>query len=301
VDILDPSQKNRLANETSPYLLQHKDNPVHWHPWDDEALAFARSTNKPILLSIGYSACHWCHVMAHESFADPATANVMNELFVNIKVDREERPDIDKTYQLAHQLLTQNSGGWPLTVFLDPETHLPFFAGTYFPKTASYQLPGFTDLLRRVSEAFNAQSDELQEQGQKIAQVLSALQDVDPDQLSNTTDYASIIMAARDQLGGQYDASAGGFGGAPKFPNTTLVEFLFEQWSYSDKRDREALDMVMTTLTQIARGGIYDQLGGGFCRYATDSSWMIPHFEKMLYDNGALLSLYANALRITGC
>jgi len=298
VDILDPSQKNRLANETSPYLLQHKDNPVHWHPWDDEALAFARSTNKPILLSIGYSACHWCHVMAHESFADPATANVMNELFVNIKVDREERPDIDKTYQLAHQLLTQNSGGWPLTVFLDPETHLPFFAGTYFPKTASYQLPGFTDLLRRVSEAFNAQSDELQEQGQKIAQVLSALQDVDPDQLSNTTDYASIIMAARDQLGGQYDASAGGFGGAPKFPNTTLVEFLFEQWSYSDKRDREALDMVMTTLTQIARGGIYDQLGGGFCRYATDSSWMIPHFEKMLYDNGALLSLYANALRM---
>lgn len=298
MDILDPSGRNQLGDETSPYLLQHKDNPVHWHPWGDAALEHARTNSKPILLSIGYSACHWCHVMAHESFEDPATAGVMNDLFVNIKVDREERPDIDKTYQLAHQLLTQKSGGWPLTVFLDPHTHVPFFAGTYFPKTASYQLPGFADLLRRVSEAYTTQSDELQEQGTKISQVLDSLQDVNPAAEGKTVDYPQIITAAREQLTGQYDATSGGFGQTPKFPNTTLVEFLFEQWSYSDKRDREALEMVMTTLTQIARGGIYDQLGGGFCRYATDKAWMIPHFEKMLYDNGALLSLYANALRI---
>ena len=298
MDILDPSDRNQLSDETSPYLLQHKDNPVHWQPWGDAALDKARATDKPILLSIGYSACHWCHVMAHESFEDPVTAGVMNELFVNIKVDREERPDIDKTYQLAHQLLTQKSGGWPLTVFLDPHTHLPFFAGTYFPKTASYQLPGFADLLRRVSEAYTTQSDELKEQSTKISEVLGALQDVNPAAAGETADYAEITAAAREQLTGQYDSTSGGFGQAPKFPNATLLEFLFEQWSYSSKRDREALEMVMTTLTQIARGGIYDQLGGGFYRYATDRAWMVPHFEKMLYDNGALLSLYANALRV---
>jgi len=300
VDILDSTSdsngRNRLDQESSPYLLQHKDNPVHWYPWDEAALTAAKESNKPILLSIGYSACHWCHVMAHESFEDPATAEVMNQLFINVKVDREERPDIDKTYQLAHQLMTQNSGGWPLTAFLDPHTHLPIFAGTYFPKTANYQLPGFTDLLRRVSEAWNTQSEELAEQGKKISEVLASLQDLSPE--TESADYDAIVAKAREQLASQYDPNSGGFGGAPKFPNPTFTEFLFEQWSYSDKRDREALDMVMTTLTQIARGGIYDQLGGGFCRYATDKGWMIPHFEKMLYDNGALLGLFADALRV---
>jgi len=311
VDILGPSSggdasegaansagKNRLGAETSPYLLQHKDNPVHWYSWGAEALAAAREQDKPILLSIGYSACHWCHVMAHESFEDPATADVMNEHFINIKVDREERPDIDKTYQLAHQLLTQESGGWPLTVFLHPESHLPLFSGTYFPKAANYQLPGFTDLLRRVAEAYASKGEELIEQGKKIAEVLGALQNVNPAAEGKETDYDQITTDAREQLTAQYDSSTGGFGGAPRFPNPTFIEFLFEQWSYSNKGDREALDMVMTSLTQMARGGIYDQLGGGFCRYATDKNWMIPHFEKMLYDNGALLALYADALRV---
>ncbi len=302
MDILRPSSndagKNRLGTETSPYLLQHKDNPVHWYAWGEEALAAARESNKPILLSVGYSACHWCHVMAHESFEDPATAALMNEHFINIKVDREERPDIDKTYQLAHQLLTQNSGGWPLTMFLHPDSHLPFFGGTYFPKTANYQLPGFSDLLHRVAEAYSSKRDELVEQGKKITEVLAALQDVNPSADTESGDYEAISATAREALVTQYDSKSGGFGNAPKFPNSTLIEFLFEQWSYSAKRDREALDMVMTTLTQMARGGIYDQLGGGFCRYSTDSSWMIPHFEKMLYDNGTLLSLYANALKI---
>ena len=302
MDILGPSSenagKNRLDAETSPYLLQHKDNPVHWYAWGEEALAAAKEQDKPILLSIGYSACHWCHVMAHESFEDQATASLMNEHFINIKVDREERPDIDKTYQLAHQLLTQNSGGWPLTMFLHPQSHLPFFGGTYFPKTASYQLPGFTDLLRRVTEAYTTKLDELSEQGQKITQVLEALQDVKPSTDAESADYSAITQTAREQLEAQYDSGSGGFGGAPKFPNPTFVEFLFEQWSYSNKGDREALDMVMTTLTKMARGGIYDQLGGGFCRYSTDKTWMIPHFEKMLYDNGALLALYADALRV---
>ena len=299
MDILDSSKhKNRLGDETSPYLLQHKDNPVHWYPWCSEALARAKEENKPILLSIGYSACHWCHVMAHESFEDPVTAALMNQTFINIKVDREERPDIDKTYQLAHQLLTQNSGGWPLTLFLDPETHLPFFAGTYFPKKASYQLPGFTDLLRRIGEAYKSDNEELLEPGKKVSEILTALQDTTSGPEAEAADYEAITATAREQLASQYDKDAGGFGQAPKFPNAPLIEFLFEQWAYSDKRDREALDMVMITLTKIARGGIYDQLGGGFCRYSTDRTWMIPHFEKMLYDNGALLSLYAAALRV---
>ncbi|MFK7915844.1 MAG: thioredoxin domain-containing protein [Pseudomonadales bacterium] len=291
---------NRLATETSPYLLQHADNPVDWHPWDDDAIALARQEDKPILLSIGYSACHWCHVMAHESFEDPDTAEVMNQLFVNIKVDREERPDLDKVYQIAHHLLTQQQGGWPLTMFLDPESLVPFFGGTYFPKTARQGMPAFRDLMVQVRDAFNNKRAELDAQGEKMLDVLGKLS---PDPTEGAAEDHELLQQATRALQGQFDASNGGFGGAPKFPMPTTVTRLLEDWAWHKQRDankeaRSSLEMVMTTLTQMARGGIFDHLGGGFCRYSVDARWMIPHFEKMLYDNAQLLSLYANALRI---
>jgi uncharacterized protein YyaL (SSP411 family) len=292
------SGKNRLAGETSPYLLQHADNPVDWYPWSPDALAKARSEGKPILLSIGYSACHWCHVMAHESFEDTVTAATMNEHFVNIKVDREERPDLDRVYQTAHQLLTRQTGGWPLTMFLDPNTLLPFFGGTYFPKTPRYQLPGFVDLLMRVAQAYRDQRDELAAQGTKLANVLASL---NPTTAPGELKDAALLTAARDQLASQYDARNGGFGDAPKFPMPATIERLLRHWAFigrDGQKDRETLEMAMITLTRIARGGIYDHLGGGFCRYSTDARWIIPHFEKMLYDNGALLGVYADALAI---
>jgi hypothetical protein len=295
---------NRLGAETSPYLRQHADNPVAWQPWDAQALALARGQGKPILLSIGYSACHWCHVMAHESFEDPATAAVMNEHFVNIKVDREERPDLDKVYQLAHQLLTQQPGGWPLTVFLDPDTLVPFFAGTYFPKAPRYQLPGFADLLLRVAETFDAKRSELTAQGERISEVLEKLNAPPEDNAAvpadPTLEADALIGAAHAALAEQYDAAEGGFGTAPKFPMPSTVNRELEYWAlHPDAGDRrDTLDRVMTTLTKMARGGIYDHIGGGFFRYATDRKWMIPHFEKMLYDNGQLLSLYSEALAI---
>ena len=296
----EPILNNRLSGESSPYLKQHADNPVAWQPWDDEALNLARASQKPILLSVGYSACHWCHVMAHESFEDPATAQVMNQHFVNIKVDREERPDLDKVYQLAHQLLTQQSGGWPLTMFLDPDTLLPFFGGTYFPKTPRYELPGFTDLLLRIADVFSNKREELTEQGGRVAEVLGKLAPAANSEAD--LDDAQLLDAARDQLKTQADSAEGGFGQAPKFPMPSTLERLLRHWAYSQRSggrpDRGALEMVMTTLTRMARGGIYDHLGGGFYRYATDRKWMIPHFEKMLYDNGQLLSLYADALAI---
>ena len=289
---------NRLAQETSPYLRQHAGNPVDWYPWGEEAIGRARAENLPILLSIGYSSCHWCHVMAHESFEDEATARVMNARFVNIKVDREERPDLDRIYQLSHQLLNRQAGGWPLTVFLDPPTLLPFFTGTYFPRQPRYGLPGFTDLLMRISERYAAKRDEVASHGEQLAAVFANL-----DQLEHEfeEDDDTLLANAREQLAAMYDASEGGFGSAPKFPMPTAIERLLRHWArihadLSQKPDREALNMVMTTLTKMARGGIYDHLGGGFCRYSTDRHWMIPHFEKMLYDNGSLLALYADAL-----
>ena len=291
---------NRLASETSPYLRQHADNPVDWRPWDADALAEARRSDKPILLSIGYSACHWCHVMAHESFADKATAAVMNEHFVNIKVDREERPDLDKVYQLAHQILTQRPGGWPLTAFLDPHTLAPFFAGTYFPKTPRLMLPGFISLMQRVHQAFSQNRDALAEQGRKLVQLMGRLNPDAPAEDAALSD-EKLLATALEQLEEQYDAREGGFGAAPKFPMPSTLSWLLRHWAYGGKagqRERQALDMVMNTLTKMARGGIYDHLGGGFCRYATDRAWMVPHFEKMLYDNGQLLSLYADALAI---
>jgi uncharacterized protein YyaL (SSP411 family) len=294
--------RNRLAAESSPYLLQHAGNPVDWYPWGDEAIARGRAEDKPILLSIGYSACHWCHVMAHESFEDTATATVMNEHYVNVKVDREERPDIDKIYQLAHQLLTQSTGGWPLTAFLDPHTLVPFFAGTYFPKTPRYQLPGFVDLLLRIATVYREKREELRTQGAKLTEILGALNGAAV--AARVTDEA-LLDAARDQLAQQYDRTNGGFGNAPKFPMPATIERLLRHWAFESRRprsdrtrNRDTLEMAMITLTHIARGGIFDHLGGGFCRYATDARWMIPHFEKMLYDNGALLSVYADALAV---
>ncbi|MBK80662.1 MAG: thioredoxin domain-containing protein [Gammaproteobacteria bacterium] len=292
---------NRLADETSPYLRQHADNPVDWYPWSDEALSLARRRQQPILLSIGYSACHWCHVMAHESFEDPEVAAVMNGHFVNVKVDREERPDLDKVYQLSHQLLTQAPGGWPLTMFLDPDTLVPFFGGTYFPRTARHGLPGFRDLLVRIVDVFESRREELSAQGEKVADVLASL---DTGPLSGEGEGVAdeaLLQSARDALAAQYDSADGGFGRSPKFPMPGTLERLLRHWAGTARAgqpDRAALDMVMTTLTRMARGGIHDHLGGGFCRYATDRRWMVPHFEKMLYDNGLLLGLYTDALAL---
>lgn len=283
---------NRLAGETSPYLLQHADNPVDWYPWAEEALARARAEDKPILLSIGYSACHWCHVMAHESFEDAATAAVMNALFVNIKVDREERPDLDQIYQGAHSILSSRSGGWPLTMFLTPD-QVPFFGGTYFPPTPRYQLPGFADLLRQVASVWRDRREEIVAQN---TAVLPALDQVLRQDASGPLDGA-VITAAVAQLKQMFDPRHGGFGGAPKFANPADLALLL---SRATQGDADARQMVALTLTRMAEGGIYDHLGGGFCRYSVDERWEIPHFEKMLYDNGQLLGLYSDGWLMTG-
>ena len=287
---------NQLKNEPSLYLQQHASNPVQWHPWGSDALEAALDEDKPILLSIGYSSCHWCHVMAHESFEDELTASVMNENFVNIKVDREERPDIDQIYQTAHQLLTQRSGGWPLTMFLDPKTHLPFFGGTYFPPSPRFNLPGFKDLLMRVASTYRENKSDLATQQEQLRNALAQMTQQGEVQ---GIDVVQLLIAARDQLASRYDQAHGGFGTAPKFPMPANIDRLLRHWSYSRRQeriDRDSFNMALTTLTRVARGGIYDHVGGGFCRYSTDNEWMIPHFEKMLYDNGTLMSLYADAL-----
>jgi len=291
---------NLLSQETSPYLLQHAANPVAWRPWNAAALEEARRDDKPILLSIGYSACHWCHVMAHESFEDPATAAVMNDLFVNIKVDREERPDLDKIYQLAHQILTGRGGGWPLTVFLTPQDRVPYFAGTYFPKTPRYGMPSFTEVLQQVADFYRHQRADITEQHGRLLQILQQIGATAPD--ASPFD-AVPLDVARNQLSTSYDGVNGGFGSAPKFPHPTHIERLLHHWAttaVAGNPDHGALDMARTTLIKMADGGIYDQLGGGFCRYSVDEQWMIPHFEKMLYDNGPLLALTAQAWQISG-
>jgi len=292
---------NRLATETSPYLLQHAENPVDWYPWGEEAFEFARAQEKPVLLSIGYSACHWCHVMAHESFEDPATAEVMNKLFVNIKVDREERPDVDKIYQTAQQLLTQRTGGWPLTMFLNPEDQRPFFGGTYFPNEARYGMPAFTELLGSVATYFDEQREQVIEQGTKLTEVLGRLEPPPADDGEAMSE--EPLRKLRKSLANSFDSEYGGFGQAPKFPHPTTVDHLLRHWraSASDADpDIEALCMATLTLTRMAEGGIYDHVGGGFCRYSVDRYWQIPHFEKMLYDNGPLLALCAQAFLATG-
>jgi len=292
---------NRLGNETSPYLLQHADNPVDWHPWGEEAFALARELGKPVLLSVGYSACHWCHVMAHESFEDTATAELMNELFVNIKVDREERPDVDKIYQTAHQLLMQRGGGWPLTMFLNAEDQRPFFGGTYFPNDERYGMPPFSELLKKVASYFDEHKDKVRKQGQQLSDVLGRL---DPPAASAKDALVAAPMEkVRQQLADSFDNEFGGHGSAPKFPHPGTIEWLLQTWRRSAndaEPDLDALFMATLTLTRMADGGIYDHIGGGFCRYSVDRYWQIPHFEKMLYDNGPLLAVYAQAFSATG-
>src|SRR5438876_1625697 len=279
---------NRLARETSPYLQQHAANPVDWYPWGAEALERARREDRAILLSIGYSACHWCHVMAHESFEDPAVADVMNRLFVNIKVDREERPDLDQIYQSAHQMLAQRTGGWPLTMYLTPEG-APFFGGTYFPKEPRYGMPAFPDLCERIAAIWRDKRAEIAAQNE---QVLQAFARTLPQDVAAPAEFSqSVLRAMLDNLRANFDATLGGFGSAPKFPHPADLELCL--------REGEK-DMALVTLERMCEGGIYDQLGGGFCRYSVDAEWSIPHFEKMLYDNGPLLGLLADAWLVTG-
>ncbi len=291
--------KNHLADQTSPYLLQHAENPVDWYPWCEAALERAKHENKPILLSIGYSACHWCHVMAHESFEDEATAKIMNELFINIKIDREERPDIDKIYQTAQFLLTQRTGGWPLTMFLTPDDQMPFFGGTYFPNVPRHGLPAFKDLLRHISNFYENKRDEITTQNQSIH---TALQQIYEPNYSKIDLSPSILDTCNQHLEQTFDARYGGFGNAPKFPHPTNLERLlryYAQSTFAQNKNPRALHTAIFTLEKMASGGIYDHLGGGFSRYSVDAYWMIPHFEKMLYDNGPLLALYAQSYALT--
>ena len=295
------SMPNRLAKETSPYLLQHADNPVDWYPWGEEAFAEARATGKPLLLSIGYSACHWCHVMAHESFEDEATAELMNDLFVNIKVDREERPDIDKIYQTAHQLITQRGGGWPLTMFLDGDDQRPFFGGTYFPKEPRYGMPAFGDLLKKIAIYYTEKRDDVRQQSDRLLDVFNRLEP-EPAAAGQVLSDAPLALA-RNTFEQTLDREYGGFGSAPKFPHPTTLDRLLRHWrctANDTEPDVEALFMVALTLARMAEGGLFDHIGGGFYRYSVDRSWQIPHFEKMLYDNGPLLAIYAQAAVATG-
>ncbi|OOZ36513.1 thioredoxin domain-containing protein [Solemya velesiana gill symbiont] len=292
---------NRLAESTSPYLQQHADNPVHWQLWDDEALELARQQDKPILLSIGYSACHWCHVMAHESFEDEETAALMNELFINIKVDREERPDLDKIYLSAHQLLTQRPGGWPLTVFLMPGDQVPFFAGTYFPRESRYGMPPFKDVLASIANAYREQRHDIEGQNRAFMEAMSSLNPQTP--VTDTNLEAAPLESARQQLARSFDETHGGFGQAPKFPLPTSLQRILRHWAatrISGRDDPRALYVADYSLTRMALGGFNDQLDGGFYRYSVDDQWMIPHFEKMLYDNGPLLTLYTDLWQATG-
>jgi uncharacterized protein YyaL (SSP411 family) len=278
---------NRLATETSPYLQQHAENPVDWYPWGEEALERARKEDKPILLSVGYSACHWCHVMARESFEDQAVAAVMNRLFVNVKVDREERPDIDQIYQTAHQMLAQRAGGWPLTMFLSPQG-VPFFGGTYFPRTARYGMPAFPELCERIAAIWHEKRTEIEAQNAEVLDAFARSAARRPGRRGEFS--AEVTGAMLDNLRASFDAQYGGFGAAPKFPHPTDLELCLRKGE---------LEIGRVTLARMCEGGIYDQLGGGFCRYSTDARWSIPHFEKMLYDNGPLLGLLADAWVLT--
>ena len=278
---------NRLSGETSPYLRQHRDNPVDWYPWGDDAFTDARRRDVPVLLSVGYSSCHWCHVMAHESFEDEATAAVMNELFVSVKVDREERPDVDAIYMEAVQALT-NHGGWPMTVFLTPEGE-PFFGGTYFPRDR------FVEVMRRVDDAWRTQRDQVVDQGRQLA---TALGRADRWRASGALPGADTLDRAFAHLNRQFDPEWGGFGGAPKFPQTMNLDGLL-RW-HRRAGSSTAIEMVTRTLDAMAAGGIYDHLGGGFARYSVDREWLVPHFEKMLYDQALLTRVYHHAAQVTG-
>ena len=277
---------NRLAAESSPYLLQHKDNPVDWCPWGEEARGRARDEDRPLLVSIGYSACHWCHVMAHESFEDPSIAAIMNERFVCVKVDREERPDVDAICMEACQAMTGH-GGWPLNAFLTPEG-VPFYAGTYFPPESRHGLPSWRMVLDGVAEAWANRREEIHEQGGRIIEVLSASQRIEP---STEPIRDELVTQAVDSLRATYDPVNGGFGGAPKFPPASVIELLLARGEH---------EMSLGTLAGMARGGIYDQVGGGFARYSVDATWTVPHFEKMLYDNALLARAYLHGWQVSG-
>jgi uncharacterized protein YyaL (SSP411 family) len=284
---------NRLAQETSPYLLQHAQNPVDWYAWSEEALERARTEDKPILLSIGYSACHWCHVMEHESFENPAIAKLMNDNFINIKVDREERPDLDQVYMSAVQIIT-GGGGWPLTVFLLPSGE-PFYGGTYFPPDDRYGRPGFPRLLQNIADAYRTRRNDINENAQNLRQHLN-------QRMQSQKGFGSVgvdvLETAAQALGSRFDSSEGGFGKAPKFPPSMSIDFLL-RYHHRTGHTR-SLEMVTLTLDKMAYGGMYDQAGGGFHRYSTDERWLVPHFEKMLYDNALLARAYLDGYRVTG-
>jgi len=284
---------NRLSRETSPYLLQHAGNPVDWYPWGEEALVRAREDDRPIFLSIGYSACHWCHVMAHESFENPHIAALMNELFVNIKVDREERPDLDSIYMQAVQAISGH-GGWPMTVFLTPDG-TPFYGGTYYPPEDRGTTPGFPRVLRAIADAYRDRRDDIERSGRDL---LDRMRQSEGLGAADSVLEPGVLDSAFGALAGQFDAVNGGFGNAPKFPQPMALEFLLR--SYHRTHEPRALAMLESTLRHMAEGGIYDHLGGGFHRYSTDGQWRIPHFEKMLYDNAQLARVYLGAFQITG-
>ena len=288
----DHKHTNHLINETSPYLLQHAHNPVDWYPWGETALSRAREEKKPILLSIGYSACHWCHVMEHESFEDEDIAQLMNENFVNIKVDREERPDLDQIYMSAVQMMTGH-GGWPMTMFLTPEG-VPFYGGTYFPPTDRHNLPGFPRILASVAEAFRLQQDQVASTATAMLGELRRVGLAEPSRELLTTE---VLDSALRRISANYDLTNGGFGGAPKFPPAMNLEFFLH--THHRTGNNEALEMVEHTARKMSEGGMYDQLGGGFHRYSVDAKWLVPHFEKMLYDNALLSRMYLHLYQVT--
>jgi uncharacterized protein len=290
---MEHKHTNHLINETSPYLLQHAHNPVDWYSWGAEAFQKAKSQNRPILLSIGYSACHWCHVMERESFEDEKIAALMNDLFVNIKVDREERPDLDEIYMNAVQMLT-GRGGWPMTVFLTPEGK-PFYGGTYFPPEDRYGVPGFPKILQGVANAYREKPQDVE---RSVEQILAALQRMSLSTESQQPFSSDIIGQSAEQLAQAYDPDHGGLGKAPKFPNVGVYELFLRHYHHS--KGSRFLEMVTHTLTKMAQGGIYDHLGGGFHRYSVDEKWLVPHFEKMLYDNAQLVRIYAQVYCVTG-
>ena len=283
---------NRLIHQSSPYLLQHAHNPVDWYPWGEEALNRAKKEDKPILLSIGYSSCHWCHVMERESFENEAIAQIMNERFVNIKVDREERPDLDEIYMNAVQVMT-GGGGWPMTVFLTPDL-IPFHAGTYFPPEDQSGMPGFPKILAVVSDYYKRNREEVRKIEAQLKQALHQIAELIPSQ--ETLD-ERVLSKAFDVFRTQFDSTNGGFGKAPKFPGSMTLSFLLRYWRKTGSK--EALEIVELTLEKMANGGIYDHLGGGFHRYSVDERWLIPHFEKMLYDNALLSRTYFEAYQAT--
>src|SRR5882762_5722991 len=288
---------NRLAQEKSPYLLQHAHNPVEWYPWGEEPFAKARNVNKPIFLSVGYSTCHWCHVMAHESFESDEVAAIMNREFVNIKVDREERPDVDRVYMTFVQATT-GGGGWPMSVWLTPNLQ-PFVGGTYFPPDDRYGQPGFKKVLERVAEAWKQNHEKITEQGAKIISALQEAQGATPDSSDQIDN--NILEKACEQFSGMFDAKEGGFGNPPKFPRPATLNFLTRFYARDPKADfgKRALEMDLVTLRKMAAGGMHDHLGGGFHRYSVDRYWHVPHFEKMLYDQAQLATAYLDAFQIT--